>query len=103
MVKSEVMNRIYETRRRRLIQLIDEQFGGNGAAFGSAIGEPRANISNYRIWRNITEIIARRMEERLNLPAYWLDGIEIPRTHEPKRSPRARTRLADDIVTTEAA
>lgn len=104
MVKSDVMQRIYETRRKRLIQLIDEQYDGHTMGFASAAGEFWTRIYDYRNGgRTMSERAARRMEERLNLPPYWLDGIEIPRTHKPKRSPRARTRLADDVVATEAA
>lgn len=100
MVKCETMEIIYEARRQRLAQLIEERFGGSQTSFAAFIGVPSTNV-NGRLYhtrpyatsiaprRNIGERLARSIEEKLQLPHYWLDGLDLGRRNKP-RAPVSR-------------
>lgn len=86
---------IRETRKLRLRQLIDEQFGGIDAAFAARVGKAASYIS--RIFtdraehrRNISENMAREIELDCGLEAGWLDrpitlgDLGLGRSREPE-------------------
>lgn len=56
---------VYETRKRRLRQFIDDRYEGNQAAFCRDFGEDTTYISRiYSGLKPFTELIARRIEQR---------------------------------------
>lgn len=69
---------IFETRRRRLRELIDDLTQGNISVFGRRFGYSRAQLSqfiseNYNDGRSIGERAARSLEEKIGLKFGWLD------------------------------
>ena len=84
MVKCKVMEMIYEARTQRLAQLIKERFGGSQTRFAAAVALPIANVNARLYGTNIGERLARRIEETLNLPYLWLDGIDVGRRKKPR-------------------
>lgn len=75
---SNIGMEIFETRRARLIKLIEDDFEGNQASFcrHTEIGAPQLNrwISETNSdKRNITERSAREIERKCGKPMDWLD------------------------------
>lgn len=100
MVRCKTMELIYEARRQRLAQLIDERYGGSQTRFAAAVDlvppsvnerlyHPRPHTTSIAPRRNIGERLARRIEEKLQLPQYWLDGLDLGRRKKPRATSRA--------------
>jgi hypothetical protein len=71
------MEQIYETRRERLRQAMQEQFGGKQAAIAARLGRQADYISRIFTGRKmLAEDLAREFEEVLGKPPYWLDGMD---------------------------
>lgn len=69
-----IMEGIYAIRRARVIQIVQERFEGNRAAFGREAGLDHSLSSAYvRGAQNIGERLARRIERDLGLTDGWLD------------------------------
>jgi len=67
-----------EVRKRNLKKYIDEKFDGNRAAFARASGKNSNLIvlvlsNNPEIVRSIGERLAREIEQKMGLPAGWMD------------------------------
>lgn len=72
-----VMVDIYETRRLRLCQLIQERFEGNRTAFARALGFQQPQVIEYANGaRTMGGRVADRIEQALKLPTDWLDKQE---------------------------
>lgn len=88
---------VYETRRRRLGQLVSEY--GNQSELAKRIDRPANYISRMlsrgKNRKRIGEDIARDIEQRLGKPAYWLDQQEgaTPAKHEDAWPFRAVSRV----------
>lgn len=72
---------IFAIRRKRLKQIIKDDFNGNQAAFSreSGIKSPQINrwlSETAADRRNITERSARTIEQKAKKPAGWLDKSE---------------------------
>ena len=72
---------ISEIRRRRLGQLIREDFGGNQSLFSARTGIKAPQVNRWLSEtatdkRTITEPSARKIEKKSGKPFRWLDGIE---------------------------
>lgn len=100
MVKCKTMELIYETRRQRLAQLIKERFGGSQTGLAAAVGFTSQSVNGLVYHslphatsiaprQNIGERLARSIEEKLQLPHYWLDGLDLGRRKKP-RAPGSR-------------
>lgn len=65
-----------DARRQRLEQLLAlPRFGGEKKALAAAIGKAPAQVSQWaNSTRTINEESARAIEEKLRLPARWMDG-----------------------------
>lgn len=99
---------IADIRRRRLRQLIDEQYDGVDASFAAKIDRQASYVSflftkndkgGYR--RNIGEKLARHIEKAAGLPSGWLDGEQqqaAPRIEEPRALPRKTQEQILDIL-----
>lgn len=78
---------IYETRRARMRQLIDEQFDGVQARFSAAIDRQADYVSRcLRGTKRIGEDFARHVEQALALTDGWLDlpsSTETPIARPP--------------------
>lgn len=77
---------IYETRRRRLRLLIDENYEGNQASFSRASGFKSPQINRWLSKttterRTITEDSARKIEAASGKPHGWLDEIQSNVSH----------------------
>lgn len=78
------MEKVYETRRARLLQATYEQFEKRGAKkkLAELLGCHQNYISRIlshpdAAWhKSIGEGLARQAEEQLGKPMYWLDGNE---------------------------
>lgn len=89
-VPIEAVN-IQATRRRNLELLIEERFGGIATRLAEAVGRQPSYV--FRLFsdnpdhaRAIGERLARDIENRVGLPAGWLD---LP-THGKQKTPAAR-------------
>lgn len=71
------LEQIFETRRQRLRELVDsETYKGNQRQFAGLVGREPPNINQLLSGkRNMGEDVARDFEDRLDLPAYWFDGM----------------------------
>lgn len=73
------MNRLHDTRRQRLLDLIEEVAQGNKGLFADKMGRKRPQI--YRLFsdaesaRGIGEELARDFERQCGKPHGWLDGL----------------------------
>lgn len=68
---------IYERRRRRLQEILTERFPGRGgrSTLASRLERQPGYVSRcLNGGKRIGEAFARHVEERLQLPAFWLDG-----------------------------
>lgn len=70
MVKCKTMELIYEARRQRLAQLIEERFGGSQTGFAAAVGLGQQTVNGRLYHIHIGERLARSIEEKLQLPHY---------------------------------
>ena len=76
----DISKLILRTRRKRINQLVVEMFDGNRTRFADAVDMPKSQVSQFfddskPHGRNIGEKVARKIEEKLNLPYYWLDKV----------------------------
>jgi len=91
-----VMADIYENRRARLRQLVEERFEGNRSRLGRAAGLNSSHFVNIFSGRyNLGERNARQIEAMLGLPDSWMDR-KPPADPE---NPRARGRGAAAATT----
>jgi len=74
---------VFAIRKKRLKQIIDEEFDGNQSAFSrhTGINTPQINrwlseSDNDKSRRNITEVSARDIERKCGKPFDWLDCDE---------------------------
>lgn len=71
---------LYEIRRKRLRQLIDERFDGVNAKLAEAMQWPATDLSRFFVkgkhGRNISERKARELERKCRVGKYWLDQPE---------------------------
>lgn len=74
----EIRSRLQETRRKRLAQLIDEQYGGSQAKFIEETNENQGEVSALLKSKSFGEKKARKLEEKCGLPKHWLDGDLAP-------------------------
>lgn len=66
---------IYQTRKDRLRQLIDDRYGHRASRFCTATGENSTYISRiFKGTKPFTENIARRIEIAAGVKKNWLDG-----------------------------
>lgn len=73
-----------EIRRKRLVQLIQDRFGGNQTEFAEQVGRRQSAVSDMvRGAKSFGEKIARDIELRLGLPELWLDGADSEKDVEP--------------------
>lgn len=85
---SDVMLEIYETRRRRLGQLIKARCGGSNGAFAQQTGLHLQQVSDLLQGRqNFGERLSRHIEGKLKLSPYWFDGLDLGRRKKPRRDP----------------
>jgi phage repressor protein C with HTH and peptisase S24 domain len=69
---------IYETRRARLRELIDTQYGGKQVGLATAIERQPDYISRcLKGTKRIGEDFARVVEQRTGMPAGWLDRPDL--------------------------
>lgn len=70
------MDDIYATRLNRFRSLMNDRFGSKQASIANAVGKPANYVSRILSGtKKLGEEIAREFETSLNLPAYWLDGL----------------------------
>jgi hypothetical protein len=91
LVSNQTME-IFTVRRQRLKLIIDDDFGGNQAAFSRAtkIKSPQINrwlSTTAADKRNITEQSARMIEAKAGKPARWLDEPEAITRHSAAELP----------------
>lgn len=83
------MEAIQQIRRNNLSKLLSERFGGNMAALSRAAEKSAPLFSDIMAEpprKGFGERLARSVEERLDLPAGWLDSSE-PLVTDPELSP----------------
>lgn len=69
--------KLFENRRRRLRQLIDERYEGNQADFARLVQRAAPQIWSYLNGeRNLGEKLARHFEECARLPLGWFDRTD---------------------------
>lgn len=94
----EQKRRLYDIRRKRAQQLVDEACGGSQAEFARQIAQP----ANY-VWRmlndgphrkNIGTDFAREIERLFNLAPLWLDRP----TRDGPNGPQEETSGVDEMV-----
>lgn len=84
--KGVVMEKPFELRRRRLLQLVQTNYGGNQARLAEAISRSYAYVSflltdpDLPHHKNLGEKLARHIEEAARLPKGWLDENPDQRT-----------------------
>jgi phage repressor protein C with HTH and peptisase S24 domain len=94
------MDKPFELRRRRLLQLVQTNYGGNQARLAEAISRSYAYVSflltdpELPHHKNLGEKLARHIEESARLPKGWLD--ENP--DRPKDSERLLSIVAGSQV-----
>lgn len=104
---------ISDIRRRRVRQLIDQQFSGVLARFANRIGRSANQAARWFMdspehRRNIGERLARDIERQLHLPRLWLDsddgGLAPTRSDvvDPESWQLGHKRLDELIVLTAA-
>ena len=73
------VDEVNETRRSQLLRLMGERFNDSQAELGRALRRSPTTvwrwISRGKHEKPIGEKVAREIEQQLNLPAYWLDGV----------------------------
>lgn len=87
-----------KVRERRVRLLINQRFEGVASRLALAIGRSANQVSRWfsedpNNHRNIGERLARDIEQRLGLPASWLD--QAPREYEPEDVPNIRVYTHD--------
>lgn len=65
---------IQSIRRSRLAELISQKYEGSQAKFIEQTGENQGEISALLRTKSFGEKKARKLEQKCNLPAGWLDG-----------------------------
>lgn len=71
-----------DIRRRRLRQLIEDRYDGSQAKLVEATGENQGEISALLRSKSFGEKKARKLEQKLDLPAGWLDQRDEPDSEE---------------------
>lgn len=93
-------DRLYETRQRRLLQVLQTRFDGSQTKLADAIGRTSAYVSFLLTDRklphhkNLGENLARLIEEKLTLPKGWLDGddnLEVDQARKVEAFPDGAT------------
>ena len=72
---------IYERRRLRLEQILTERYPGRGgrSALAARLGRQPGYVSRcLNGSKRVGEAFARYIELRLQVPAFWLDGLPEP-------------------------
>jgi len=77
---------IQDTRRARLAQLIEEQYGGSQTKFVEKTGENQSEISGLLRTKSFGERKARKLEERAGVECGWLDMSATPSPQEGSRN-----------------
>lgn len=92
-----VMDSVYESRKNKLISIIDDQFGGNQADFSRHVSIKPSQVNRWLSTDaskipSICEKSARSIELKCGKPMYWLDGVHAERT------PSSLLNLLDEII-----
>ncbi len=83
---------IQEIRRKRLRQLIADRFEGSQSKLVEATGENQGEISALLRSKSFGEKKARKLEQKADLPAGWLDALEdVEEVEEETRPDRGPT------------
>lgn len=87
----EIEERLRAVRTRRLLEFIKTQFLDRGEKQSDAakkLGLEPGHLSQYTMKKNprgIGEGLARAMEQRADLPPFWLDDLVIDLTERERR------------------
>lgn len=108
---------VFSLRKQNLNRLMLDRFQGNRAALARASGVHPNHINlilsnNEAIRRNLGEILARKIEDQLGLPAKWLDSprdgavvdapisIDAPPIHESLHGALRKSEQISGLVVT---